>query len=119
MYYNQPIMLELTPNSKGDMEQLKEYTHAEMKEFTSVCEQEGFGENAVVAKRGEVWRVKFCRNWGFVSNLCTYKAYNEVYKPILVKWADNTESKHWPEELFLIHKGMTSDQIMLIAEAQT
>jgi hypothetical protein len=122
VYFNQPLMLELTPNSKGDMEELKEYTYNEMKEFTTVCEQEGFGENAIVANKGqlELWRLHFGRNWGIVINLNTHKGSSEVYKPITVKWcADGKETKHWPEELWLIHKAMNRGALDEIRRAQS
>lgn len=114
-------MLELTPNGRGDMEELKEYTFAEMKEFTDVCAQEGFGENAVVALRGqqETWRLTFGRNWGIVINLNMHKPMSEAYRPITVKWiSDNKETKHWPEELWLVHKALTRADTDEIRRAQ-
>lgn len=118
IYYNVPLFLELTPNVKGDMEEVREYTFDEMKEFTQACRLEGFDERAVVAPRGETWKARTPMYWGVVDRLSTYKAHNEPYKPISVKWVDGKESRYWPEELFLIHRSLSVDDINRIVESQ-
>ena len=118
VYFNEPIFLELSVNPRGDVEQLREYTWKEREQFYDVCEAEGFGTRAIVAQKPESWKANSPIYWGVVTGLTKSPEYQKPYAPIEVKWVDGKASKHWPEELWLIHRAIPIADINLLVEAQ-
>lgn len=131
--FNRPIVQEVNPipsasssSEQGHSIRQPNNTHrrdispAEIRQAVNQCYKEGLDERAIVTLRGfnAEWKTKRVQYWGIVAHLYKYKGYNEEYIPLRVLWTDGSVSRHWPEELFVIHPAVSDDYINGVIDAQ-
>ncbi len=50
--------------------------------------------------------------WGYVSTINRYVAHDEKgFAPLSIRWGNDASiTKHWPDDLYLIHRSMNDVQ---------
>lgn len=115
--FNKPIEEEIKPVRGGPASGRP--TSLPFNQIQNLCRalrETGWNERSVVAKRsfyphGAPNDYEMCQpvSWGVVTDLrvTAMPMTSEPYLPLTVRWVkDGSISKHWPEELVLIHKAM-------------
>jgi hypothetical protein len=124
--FNAPICIELDapeheeplghPNNRPH-----HFTYTEIKTLTDKYHEDGWDERAVVVRSTcSIYARSVPSNWGFITALNTTMGnFGQVYCPIIVRWAlDGSITRHWPEDLLLIHKSMPLGVLDFVLESQ-
>lgn len=116
VYIDPPVFGQINPPAPTGRKAVYEHH-----EITAICRElrdAGYDSRAIVVKRRLYangmpadFDMAQPRNWGFVTELQTYAPHLQAYVPIKVKWVDGSESKHWPEELFLLYWATTQTEL--------
>jgi hypothetical protein len=118
--FDAPLTIEIEPIIKPlSLANNTQPSHDEMQECVRKCKANGFDERAIVVKRGQSWQCTRPNYFGVVSSVRAYSPMNDTYFPLEVQWFDSflnnstKTTKHFPEELWLIHEAIREDEILM------
>lgn len=105
---------------RGEFADDKKTRNRIIAEILHECREYGFDEGAIVVKRlSHLPACSVPSNWGIVMRLNMYAYDINAYEPIVVKWVkDGSETKHMPDELYLIHRAIEDETLMFMLNCQ-
>lgn len=109
--FPKPVTFEFVPESNRTIVQNTEQANAVKKD----CILWGFCENSIVMLRSASFL------GAYQMGVITYvkSSHSPDFAPLTVKWVNKTEiSHHWPDELLLIHEGISDKDLIKLRETQ-
>lgn len=93
-------------------------TYDEVQQLVKMYRSDLICERAIVALADKYeYYYKDPSNWGIVLKLNTFPPTVGEYVPLEVRWIkDGTTTKHWPEDLIVIHAAMSDAAIKWTVE---
>lgn len=101
--FNEPIEEEIKgpePEERG-----KFLTHVQIQEIVAEAKHKGFGDGAIVVRRGQqFYEMRQPSQWGVVRDLKTFRNGGAPYIPLFICWLKNGDTEYlWPEDLMVVH----------------